>query len=121
MFLQEFHAKTGVHPRTFESRPQGVWVVSFPHKGEKGKVAVLHNHRLEGGREISVLHTIRALDVTQIFEVVLKEWNDRQRYSERDASVVGSVNTLASTIRYPTRNMRVVQADEVSRADFDHT
>ena len=32
MFLQEFQANTHLIPRTLESRPQGVWVVSLPHK-----------------------------------------------------------------------------------------
>ena len=38
MFLQEFHAITGVLPRTLESRPQGFWMVSLPHKNEEGKI-----------------------------------------------------------------------------------
>ena len=37
-FLQEFQAKTGILLRTLESRPQGVWVLSLPHKGEEEKV-----------------------------------------------------------------------------------
>ena len=94
-FLQEFHAKTGgVTPRTVECSPQGVWVVSLSHRGaEEGKVAALHNRRLEEGRVISALHIVRPLTVPRIFEVVLKELNDRQRYADRDASVSGSMNT----------------------------
>ena len=121
MFLREFHAEKGMLPRPLESRPQGVLVVSLPHKGEEENVVALHNRRLEGGRVITALHTVRALDVTRIFEVVLKELNDRQRYSQRDASAVDGVNTSSSTTRYPTRNMHIVKADEVSRADSDHT
>ena len=86
-------------PRTLESRPQGVWVVSLPHKGEEEKVVALHNCRLMGGRVITALHTVRALNVTRIFEVVLKELNERQRYSERDAGVVAGVNTPTPTTR----------------------
>ena len=44
-FLQEFQAKTGVLPCTLESRPQGVWVVSLPHKREEERVVALHNRR----------------------------------------------------------------------------
>ena len=121
-FLQEFHAKTGgVTPRTVECRPQGVWVVSLAHKGaDEEKVAALHNRRLEEGRMISALHTVRPLTVPRIFEVVLKELNDRQRYVDRDASVSGSMNTsVPSAPRYPARNMRVVQADEASHSGSD--
>ena len=84
-------------------------------------MVALHNRQLEGGRVITALRTVRALDVTRIFEVVLKELNDRQRYSERDASMVGGANTSSSTTRYPTRNMRLVQADEVSHTDSGGT
>ena len=80
-------------PRTLESRPQVVWVVILAHKGAEEKVTALHNLRLTGGRVITTLHTVRALDVTRIFEVVLKELNDRQCYSERDVSAVSGVNT----------------------------
>ena len=94
-FLQEFHAKTGgLTPPTVECRHQGVWVVSLAHKGaDEEKVAALHNRRLEEGRMISALHTVRPLTVPRIFEVVLKELNDRQWYVDRDASVSGSMNT----------------------------
>ena len=69
-------------------------MVSLAHKGaEEEKVATFHNRRLEGGRMISALHTVRPLTATRIFEVVLKELNDRQRYVDRDASVSGSMNT----------------------------
>ena len=49
-FLQELYAKTGgVTPRTVESRPQGVWVVSLSQKGAaEERVAALHNRHLEG-------------------------------------------------------------------------
>ena len=91
------------------------------HKGaEEEKVAALHNRRLEEGRVISALHTVRPLTVPRIFEVVLKELNDRQRYADRDASVSGSMNTsVPSAPRYPARNMRVVQADEASHSGSD--
>ena len=95
--------------------------MSLPHKGEEEKVVVMHNRRLEGGRVITALQTVRPLNVTRIFEVVLKELNDRQRYSERDASAVAGVNTSTPTTRYPARNMRLVLADEASRADSDST
>ena len=96
-------------------------MVSLAHKGaEEGRVAALHNRRLEEGRVISALHTVRPLTVPRIFEVVLKELNDRQRYADRDASVSGSMNTsVPSAPRYPARNMRVVQADEASHSGSD--
>ena len=96
-------------------------MVSLAHKGaEEEKVAALHNRRLEGGRMISALHTVRPLTVPRIFEVVLKELNDRQRYVDRDASVSGSMNTSTPAApRYSPINLRVVQADEVSRSDSD--
>lgn len=121
-FLQEFYAKTGgVNPRTVECRPQGVWVVSLAHKGaDEERVAALHNRRLEEGRMITALHTVRPLTAARIFEVVLKELNDRQRYVDRDASVSGSTTTPGPTApRYPARNMRAVQADEASHSDSD--
>ena len=96
-------------------------MVSLPQRGEEEKGVALHNRRLTGGRVITALHTVRALDVTRIFEVVLKELNDRQRYSDRDASAVAGLNTPTPTTRYPARNMRIVQADEASRADSDCT
>ena len=69
---------------------------------------------------ISALHTVRPLTATRIFEVVLKELNDRQRYVDRDASVSGSMNTSTPAApRYPARNMHVVQADEASGFDSD--
>ena len=69
---------------------------------------------------ISALHIVRPLTVPRIFEVVLKELNDRQRYVERDASVSGSMNTSTPAApRYPARNMRVVQADEASHSGSD--
>ena len=55
MFLQEFYAKTGVYTRTLEVRPQAVWVVSLPHKGEEGKVLALHTRRLDGSRIITAV------------------------------------------------------------------
>ena len=68
---------------------------------------------------ISALHTVRPLTANRIFEVVLKELNDRQRYVDRDASVSGSMNTSAPAVpRYPARNMRVVQADEASHSGW---
>ena len=68
-------------------------MVSLSHKGEEEKVVALQNRRLTGGRVITALHTVRDLNVTRIFEVVLNELNDRQRYSERDAGAVAGVNT----------------------------
>ena len=77
-----------------ENRPHGVWVVSLSHKGvEEERVAALYNRRLEEGRVISALHTVRPLTVPRMFEVVLKELNDRQRYVDRYASVTVSMNT----------------------------
>ena len=71
IFLQEFHAKTGgATPRTVECCPQGVWVVSLAHKGaDEEKVAALHNRRLEEGRVISALHTVRPLTVPRILRL----------------------------------------------------
>ena len=96
-------------------------MVSLAHKGsDEEKVAALHNRRLEEGRMISALHTVRPLTVPRIFEVVLKELNDRQRYVDRDASVSGSMNTSTPAApRYPARNMRIVQADEASHSGSD--
>ena len=69
---------------------------------------------------ISALHTVRPLTVTRIFEVVLRELNDMQRYVDRAASVSGSMNTPAPAApRYPARKMRAVQADEASHSDSD--
>ena len=96
-------------------------MVSLAHKGaEEEKVAALHNRRLEGVRKISALHTVRPLTAARTFEVVLKKLNDSQRYVDRDASVLGSMNTSAPAApRYPARNMRVEKANEASRSDSD--
>ena len=69
---------------------------------------------------ISALHTVRTLTAKRIFEVVLKELDDRQRYVDRDASVSGSmITSVPAAPRYHALNMRVVQADEASHSDSD--